>query len=365
MAEGKYKQAYIAFQQITDFDPENQTAKLGMVMASVRSQEKRNEELKQQKGAMELYSTEFEYGPYLDPTNPIKIDPDRYAVSRMRPGSTPFKSAAPKNAKEREIERALDERRLTLGLNNISLKDCIEEIKQYVGGLNILIDDKALQEAGIRQDLPITMPVNDMSLRSALTHLLKKANLKFVVQNEAILITTEAYVRGNPEVWTHNVADLVIPVPNKRSPYGDIIDARNEKTKNDQLRGGGYYPPTPYQVPGGLAGGQPIGAGPGGYQSSGYSGDQFKAPERMEELLIKLITSTIAPESWSDVGGKGTIQFFPIGNALVVGQQTPDIQEQIVALLAALRKLARPRSRHRNATGFRLRIVLRVHGREL
>src|SRR5262249_13816176 len=57
-----------------------------------------------------------------------------------------------------------------------------------------------------------------------------------------------------------------------------------------------------------------------------------------ENELIKLIQGTIEPQSWSDVGGKGTIQYFPLGLALVINQ-TQDIQEQIQDLLAALRRL--------------------------
>src|SRR5205085_8300391 len=58
----------------------------------------------------------------------------------------------------------------------------------------------------------------------------------------------------------------------------------------------------------------------------------------LEGLLMQLITHTVEPNSWEPVGGKGTIQYYPLGLALVVNQ-TQDIQEQIVDLLAALRRL--------------------------
>src|SRR5262249_54420684 len=45
-----------------------------------------------------------------------------------------------------------------------------------------------------------------------------------------------------------------------------------------------------------------------------------------------------SPQSWSDVGGPGTIDYFPLGMALVINQ-TPDVQEQIQDLLDALRRL--------------------------
>ena len=58
----------------------------------------------------------------------------------------------------------------------------------------------------------------------------------------------------------------------------------------------------------------------------------------LEERLVKLIRTTIDPTSWAEVGGKGTIQYFPLGMALVVNQ-TPDVQEQVADLLTALRRL--------------------------
>jgi hypothetical protein len=56
-----------------------------------------------------------------------------------------------------------------------------------------------------------------------------------------------------------------------------------------------------------------------------------------EEVLIKLIMHVIAPQSWSPVGGAGTIDFFPLGRTLVVSQ-TPEVQEQVAELLAGLRR---------------------------
>src|SRR5207253_7506923 len=52
----------------------------------------------------------------------------------------------------------------------------------------------------------------------------------------------------------------------------------------------------------------------------------------LEDVLIKLITNTIRPETWDSMGGPGTIDYFPLGMALTINQ-TPDIQEQIQELL--------------------------------
>lgn len=54
--------------------------------------------------------------------------------------------------------------------------------------------------------------------------------------------------------------------------------------------------------------------------------------------LIDLITSTIAPSSWSDVGGVGTMTTVPINLSLVIAQ-TASVHQQIAELLEELRRL--------------------------
>lgn len=56
------------------------------------------------------------------------------------------------------------------------------------------------------------------------------------------------------------------------------------------------------------------------------------------DSLIELITSTIAPQSWDDVGGPGAIQGFETNLSLVISQ-TQEIHEQIADLLEQLRRL--------------------------
>jgi hypothetical protein len=71
--------------------------------------------------------------------------------------------------------------------------------------------------------------------------------------------------------------------------------------------------------------------------------DAPAAPKRAktrtdEQRLIQLLVSTIEPATWSEAGGPGTIDYFPLGMALVINQ-TPDVHEQVADLLAALRRL--------------------------
>jgi len=73
----------------------------------------------------------------------------------------------------------------------------------------------------------------------------------------------------------------------------------------------------------------PMGFGPGGL--GGGAQADF-------DSLIELITSTIAPQSWDEVGGPGSIAAFENNNSLVISQ-TQEVHEQIVDLLEQLRRL--------------------------
>jgi general secretion pathway protein D len=77
-------------------------------------------------------------------------------------------------------------------------------------------------------------------------------------------------------------------------------------------------------VPGGVIAGDPV---------SPASKDETR-----EESLIKLITKTVEPPSWSDRAGPGTIDYHPLTMSLVINQ-TPDIQERVHDLLKSLRRL--------------------------
>jgi hypothetical protein len=58
------------------------------------------------------------------------------------------------------------------------------------------------------------------------------------------------------------------------------------------------------------------------------------------ETLLNLITTTIEPNSWDDLGGPGAIESFE-GNLSLVVNNTPSVHDQVAELLAQLRALQR------------------------
>lgn len=75
--------------------------------------------------------------------------------------------------------------------------------------------------------------------------------------------------------------------------------------------------------------------------SKAMTRDEKGQPRSGEQGLIELITAKIAWKSWSCHvgGGKGTIDYFPLGCVLVINQ-TPEVHRRIEKLLRDLRKQA-------------------------
>jgi hypothetical protein len=63
------------------------------------------------------------------------------------------------------------------------------------------------------------------------------------------------------------------------------------------------------------------------------------------DLLIKFVMQAVKPSSWQEHGGPASIDYFPVGKALVI-KQTPAAQAQISALLKALVKLQSDAGKH-------------------
>jgi hypothetical protein len=61
--------------------------------------------------------------------------------------------------------------------------------------IEIQLDGKALSEAGIGSDVPITRSLKGITLRSALNVLLADLDMTFVVDNAVLTITTTAQAR--------------------------------------------------------------------------------------------------------------------------------------------------------------------------
>jgi hypothetical protein len=176
--------------------------------------------------------------------------------------------------KEREIEGRL-QTKVSVHFTDMPLREVIDDIRAW-NGINIYIDEPALIEEGIRLDHPISVKLENVALKSALNLILRNAHLTYVIKDEVLQITTATQACGKLMAVVYPVADLV------RHAHG-------------------------------------------------------KAKKSEAVTLIQLICRTVAPQSWSEMGGTGTIDYHAASRSLVVNH-TPEVQDQVADLLAALRR---------------------------
>jgi len=161
------------------------------------------------------------------------------------------------------------------------LKDVIDWLSDRYK-VHVLLDTKALNDAGITPDTPLTARTSGISLDSALHFLLAPKDLAAVpISDDTVLITTADAAKDKVTVVVYKVGDLLLP-PAAASEF--------EKPATDQSSN--------------------------------------------PDDVINVITSTVSPKDWDTNGGVGSI--VPVHGLLAVSQ-AHDVQQRIVRLFADLR----------------------------
>ena len=97
------------------------------------------------------------------------------------------------SAATREIEKRLSAP-VNLNFTETPLATVLDDIRHFYG-INIWIDQAALADEGVDIKKRVTVKVEQISLRTALTLLLKESRLTWLVKDEVLQITTEGRAR--------------------------------------------------------------------------------------------------------------------------------------------------------------------------
>ncbi len=188
----------------------------------------------------------------------------------------------PKPSEDEQSLQAALEKRGGFDFVQMPLSDAMAFI-QDAHELQIQLDTRALEEAGVGSDTPINLKAEGIPVRSALRLLLDDHDLSYIIREGLLLITTEDKAAMEFVTRTYPVGDLVPETPVESIP------------------GGGRGKPR-----------------------TGY------------ETLVEAITSTIYPQSWQELGGAASIVPVPVSRSLVISQ-TRDAHDEVLELLRSLR----------------------------
>lgn len=347
--QAKFEDAEVLALQMHDLDPENPIVTTAIQLVRMRRNKDVSDQLKEEKSKQWLgqANDSEQVGPNVTSRNPLAIDPEVQKRAAKRKDINEI-VIGKKSRAQQEIERHLNGH-VSINFVDQPLKKVLEDLQTW-HGINIVPDKQALDEGLISLDQPISMRLDDVSLKSALNLILADAKLTWVPKDEVIYVTTEKHAKGKLEQKVYQVTDLITPIQNAsmQNATGDPTPGLSSAVPQSHVSNQGGV--QPYNPPYGLNNsGQQVGSSAS--TSSGSLSDSLGRPQHsegvrkgsipsdtIEDVLIGMIKNTIAPSSWSDAGGQATIEYWPLTGALVVNQ-TPDIQEQIQDLLNALRRL--------------------------
>jgi type II secretory pathway component GspD/PulD (secretin) len=365
---GNYAESEKYYKMAVEVDPNEIAAVAGAQIARYKRHYNRDQEIRSAKEdgvvtALQDVDATMIVSPDLQ-RNSIDFPKGFAALSASRRAMAERYSSQ-KTPKQKAIEQKLNEP-ISLNADKQSLGEAIDYIANFTG-LNIVIDPSALAEEGLTLNQPVTLKLNGVKLKQALQYLLGPLHLTYQLDDEVVLITSPDASRLKTFVKTYNVADLVMPP----GQHNKAVTSAGPMMMNAGM-------PMPDGTPGPIAGmsnpgGQnalgapnPSVAAPTGMAFDGQPQVNIEAPKIDFGPLINLITSTIAPGTWSRdhtpmgmgesagygqgaaFGGGGldgdanppvgTITPFFLNISLII-RHTAETHDEIVDLLRQLRKL--------------------------
>jgi general secretion pathway protein D len=255
---------------------------------------------------------------------------------------------------EKFATAALD-RKVTVDFTETPLADVVDYLQAVIGNqTSIQLDLRALEDAGVGADTPVTRHVKDVKLRTALRLLLDDLDLTYLIRDDVMLITTKDKYDTELLTRTYPIGDLIERKPATAAPVApaakgggqfQIADKPASATPVATLK------PTPQPATGTPAA-APVGGS--GNVSSGFGGVPVRAATTSKDraleakrneadpysALVEVITTTIKPQTWDEFGGPGSISVVPVARSLVISQ-TREVHDEILELLRSLRAAKR------------------------
>ncbi|WP_186767784.1 vWA domain-containing protein [Blastopirellula retiformator] len=259
MDENKYVEAEEAAFAAREIDPGNLATHAAVYNAELVGNFYNIERIRElrYKGVIDtLWLVEESHVPF--PDEPPIIYPDREFwedITRRRKKYASVDLATTGEAEKKIFEQLNEPTKIAF--IDTPLVEVVEYLKT-LHGIEIQLNNRALEDVGLSPDVPVTRNLEGISLRSALRLLLKELELTYVVANEVLEITTPEDAESELVTKVYPVADLVMPIPSGGGGFGSQVGGGQNGAFGGGQGGGGFG-----GGGGGFGGGQ--GGGGGGF----------------------------------------------------------------------------------------------------
>lgn len=359
MHDRRFAEAEVVAKQAMELDPQNPLAQQLVTQAKMIRHFASAMDLKEQKEEAVLTAldnVEKSSLPFDDSKPMVYPDAKQWQDFTQKRAKYAKEQGRKMSERELEIQQKL-KTPVSVQFESTALAKVIDHLGQ-LAGVNFYLDPQGLAEQGVSTDTPVSIDLrHEIKLESALNLILQPLHLGYVIKDDVLKVTSEQYKHVETYTKVYNVADLAIPIPNfvphgglgldgaygsamarvnfgGAGPFGSSTSAPLAVVASRDGRGasGAIDPSIMAQMTGGSRGPVPTttqAGGPGGL--GGATMADF-------DSLIELITTTIQPTSWDEVGGPGSIAPFETNLSLVVSQ-TQEVHEEIADLLDQLRRM--------------------------
>lgn len=222
----------------------------------------------------------------------------------------------------------------------MTLGDAIEYLHETYQ-IPLIIDRAAIQNAEQTLDQMINLKVSNVQARTALELILEWGNLGYTIRDGILMITTADLAH---EIKVYNVRDLLTSDSEGGSGAGSTVSAPG------MMGGGMGMGPTGMGAMMGSGGGmRPTakkGAASAGMAGMGMAGSMGNPAGPMggagpaapvvhqTASLARVISTTVAPDSWTDLGGAGSIIEY---NGLLIVKNSHAVHGKVRKLLDTMR----------------------------
>ena len=234
-------------------------------------------------------------------------------IGTLVPASLTFAASA-NAAARRQMNMVLPE----VKLSGVALADALEFLRD-VSGMNLNVNWKALEQAGVTREVPVNVRLRSVSLRKALTMVLAEAGggdvLTFDIDGGVVEVTTRELADARMITKVYPIEDLLMVIPDfNDAPSFDLTSLSNQSQNQSGGVGGGA---------GGVGGAtsgsgssQGLFGGSGSSQTNNRNSNTGPTKTERAQEIIDLIRAVIQPEVWQENGGKAAIRYWS-GNLII------------------------------------------------